>query len=88
MSNKFKYTDTENRTYYFFNDIVDIKAILKNIKTILKLVKSHTKKSFFNTLNVWRSKIEHTQKLIVPILSIIFLAKWMDTVKKLMEVNI
>ena len=52
MSNKFKYTDTENRTYYFFNDIIDIKAILKNIKTILKLVKSHTKKSFFNTLNV------------------------------------
>ena len=35
MSNKVKDIDIKNQTYYFFNDII-------NIKNILKYMKSHT----------------------------------------------
>ena len=31
MSNKDKAIDTKNRTYYFFNDIINIKNLIKMI---------------------------------------------------------
>ena len=57
MSNKDKAIDTKNRTYYFFNDIINIKEL---IKMILKQMKSHTKLFLFFITDISRSKIRNT----------------------------
>ena len=49
MSNKVKDIDIKNQTYYFFNDVIDIKKL---IKTVLKQMKSHTKIFTFITLDM------------------------------------
>ena len=46
MSKKFKDLDTENRTYYFFDDIINIKIL---IQKILKQMENHTKIFLFTT---------------------------------------
>ena len=46
MSNKVKYIDTKNRTYYFFNDIINIKTFNPNNIKI-------GKKSYKNILIYW-----------------------------------
>ena len=55
-------------------------------------MKSHTKIFLLTTLHMWLSKIQNMWKLLVLILYILLLllssAKWMDTLKKLKEINI
>ena len=46
MSNKVKYIDTKNRTYYFFNDIINIKTFNPNNIKI-------GEKSYKNILIYW-----------------------------------
>ena len=48
MSNKVKDIGIKNRTYYFFDDIINIKI---SILIILKEMKSHKKISLFATLD-------------------------------------
>ena len=43
MGNKFKEIDIKNRTYYFFNDIINIKNFdLNNITTDEELLKKYS----------------------------------------------
>ena len=49
MSNEFKDISIKNHTYYFFDDIINIKIL---IQIILKYMKSHTKIFLFTTLNM------------------------------------
>ena len=54
-------------------------------------MKSHTKIFLLTTLHMWLSKIQNMWKLLVLILYILLLlssAKWMDTLKRLKEINI
>ena len=51
-------------------------------------MKSHTKIFLLTTLHMWLSKIQNMWKLLVLILYILLSAKWMDTLKKLKEINI
>ena len=51
-------------------------------------MESHTKIFLFTIMDMWQSKIQNAYKSIVWILYNIFSTKWMDTLKKLMEVNI
>ena len=44
MSNKVKDVNIKNHTYYFFNDIINIKIL---IQIVLKQMKSHTKTYYF-----------------------------------------
>ena len=53
MSNKFKDINIKNHTYYFFDDIINIKNF--DPKT-LKKMKSHTKIFLFAILDTWRLK--------------------------------
>ena len=53
MSNKFKDINIKNHTYYFFDDIINIKNF--DPKT-LKQMKSHTKIFLFAILDTWRLK--------------------------------
>ena len=49
MSNKVKDISTKNHTYYFFDDIINIKNFAQRI---LKQMKRHTKIFLFPTLNM------------------------------------
>ena len=52
MGNRCKEIDIKNRTYYFFNDMINIKNLdLKKIR-IQKYTKSHTKILLFVTLDI------------------------------------
>ena len=49
MSNKIKDIDIKNHTYYFFDDIINIKIFDPNN---IKIDKSHTKMFLFTTLDM------------------------------------
>ena len=56
MSNEVKDIDIKNRTYYFLDDIVNIKNFdLNNIK----INESHEKIFLFTILYIWQSKIQN-----------------------------
>ena len=62
MSNVVKDINTENYTYYLFDDIINIKDFdPNNIKINEKLYKN----IFFTILHMSRSKIQNKEKLIV-----------------------
>ena len=48
-----KQIDIKNRTYYFYNDIIDLKDFDARL---LKLTKNHTKTSVFTTLDILQLK--------------------------------
>ena len=48
-----KQINIKNRTYYFYNDIIDLKNFEPNL---LKITKSRTKTLIFTTLNTSRLK--------------------------------
>ena len=49
MSNKVKYIDITNCTYYLFDVIINIKIL---IQIIFKKIKNHTKNFLFTTLDM------------------------------------
>ena len=56
MSSEVKDIDIKNRTYYFLDDIVNIKNFdLNNIK----INESHEKIFLFTILYIWQSKIQN-----------------------------
>ena len=56
MSNEVKDIDIKNRTYYFFDDIVNIKNFYLNN---IKINESHNKIFLFTILYIWQSKIQN-----------------------------
>ena len=63
-----KQIDNKNRTYYFYNDMVDIKKFDSNL---LKIDKNHIKTLVFTTLDILQLKQLMIIKIfIVSILSI------------------
>ena len=60
MSNKFKDIDIKNHTYYFFGDIVNVKAFDLNK---IKIDESHTKIFLFTILDMWKSKVQNFLKI-------------------------
>ena len=48
-----KQIDTQNRAYYFYNDIIDLRGFDARL---LKLAKYHTKTSVFTTLDILQLK--------------------------------
>ena len=58
MSNKVKDLDINNRTYYVFNDNINIKMFdPNNIKVDKKFYKTFM---LFAIFDMWRSKIQYT----------------------------
>ena len=63
-----KQIDNKNRTYYFYNDMIDIKKFDSNL---LKIDKNHIKTLVFTTLDILQLKQLMIIKIfIVSILSI------------------
>ena len=57
-----KQIDIKYRTYYFYNDLINIK---KNDSNLLKIDKNHMKKLVFTTLDILQAK-----KLMIMIMKI------------------
>ena len=51
MSNKVKDIDIKNRTYYFFNDIINVKSLDPNN---IKMDEKSYKNILITTLDTWR----------------------------------
>ena len=84
MSNKIKDIDLKTRTYYFFNDIINIKIFdLNNIKI--------DEKSYKNILIYYIGYVMIKDSKYVKIYIVnpftLFSEMWMDTLKKLMEIK-
>ena len=79
MSSKVKDIDIKSRTYYYFNDIIKIKNFDPNNIKI-------DKKSYKNILIYYIGYV--TIKKDLKIFCTLFSVKWMDTLKKLMEISI
>ena len=84
MSNKIKDIDLKTRTYYFFNDIINIKSFdLNNIKI--------DEKSYKNILIYYIGYVMIKDSKYVKIYIVnpftLFSEMWMDTLKKLMEIK-
>ena len=52
MSNKFTDINIKNRTYYFFNDMININIKIIIFLIILKQMKTNTKIFLFTTLDM------------------------------------
>ena len=75
MRKKAKDIYIKNRTYYFWNDIINIETFeSNNIK-----IDDHTKMFLFTILNMWPSKIWNAYKFIVYILCTLFSDTPVDT---------
>ena len=48
-----KQIEIKNRTYYFYNDMINIKSFVRNL---LKWTKNHTKTLVFTTLDILQFK--------------------------------
>ena len=57
MSNKIKDIDTNNHTYHFFDDIIDVKCCNPNK---IKIDEKSNKNIQITTLDIWLSKIWNT----------------------------
>ena len=71
-------------TYYFFNDIINIKDFDPN--NIKKDEKSYKNILLYNIGSVKIKK--NLKKILVQMLSTLFQVKKMDTLKKLMEISV
>ena len=79
MSNKVKDIDIKNQPYYFFNDIINIdKFDQNNIKI--------SENSYENILIYQNNDSKHVKRNSVN--PTLFLAKKMDTLKKLINISI
>ena len=81
-----KEANIKNRTYYFYNDIINIETFDSNM---LKLDKTHTKILIFTILDMLQlKKLVLVMILIVQIYYICVLAMQMDIMKKKIQINI
>ena len=85
MSNKLKDTSIKNHTYYFFDDFIKIKTFdPNNIKTDGK---SYKNAFIYNIGYVTMKNSKYVKTNSVKHVYF-FSAKWIDTLKKLMEIYI
>ena len=82
VSNKVKDVNDKNRTYYFFKDIIYIKKFDPNDIKI-------DGKSYKNVLIYYIGyvTIKKDLRIYSEILCTLFSVKWMDTLKRLMEIS-
>ena len=57
-----KQIDIKNRTYYFYNDMINIKNL---IQTYSKLIKNHVMKLLFTTLDILQLKNLMIMKIFI-----------------------
>ena len=80
-----KQINIKNRTYYFYNDIIDLKNFEPNL---LKITKSRTETLIFTTLDTSQlKKLRIMRVFIAWILCICVLIMQVDILKKKIEIN-
>ena len=85
MSNKFKDINTKNRTYYFFDDVINIKIFDSNNIKIHENSNKNILIYYIGYVTIKDSRYVKTYS-VNPLYLI--LAEWIDTLKKLIEINI
>ena len=85
MSNKFKDINTKNHTYYFFDDVINIKIFDSNNIKIHENSNKNILIYYIGYVTIKDSRYVKTYS-VNPLYLI--LAEWIDTLKKLIEINI
>ena len=85
MSNKFKDMNTKNHTYYFFDDVINIKIFDSNNIKIHENSNKNILIYYIGYVTIKDSRYVKTYS-VNPLYLI--LAEWIDTLKKLIEINI
>ena len=85
MSNKFKDINTKNHTYYFFDDVINIKVFDSNNIKIHENSNKNILIYYIGYVTIKDSRYVKTYS-VNPLYLI--LAEWIDTLKKLIEINI
>ena len=85
MSNKFKDRNTKNHTYYFFDDVINIKIFDSNNIKIHENSNKNILIYYIGYVTIKDSRYVKTYS-VNPLYLI--LAEWIDTLKKLIEINI
>ena len=75
-----KQIDIKNQTYYFYNDIIDIKKFDTRFLKIDK--KSDKDIGIYNIMYITIKKIDECEKFYSLILCIYLLIMWVDILKK------
>ena len=75
-----KQIDIKNQTYYFYNDIIDIKKFDTRFLKIDK--KSYKDIGIYNIMYIKIKKIDECEKFYSLILCIYLLIMWVDILKK------
>ena len=85
MSNKFKDISTKNHTYYFFDDVINIKFFDSNN---IKIHENSNKNILIYYIGYGTIKDSRCVKTYSVNPLYLILAEWVDTLKKLIEINI
>ena len=85
MSNKFKDISTKNHTYYFFDDVINIKIFDSNNIKIHENSNKNILIYYIGYVTIKDSRYVKTYS-VNPLYLI--LAEWVDTLKKLIEIDI
>ena len=81
-----KLTNIENGSYYFFNDMIDIKNFDPNLLNVDKISFKSTDAVIYNTKYITMKSLDHVNIDSGNSLYL-FLIMLMDTLKKVMETN-